>query len=145
MSAIPHAVFDADRYKETTRQQWDMAADAWHRWRPLLSKWLGPATEQMLDMAGVRPGSRVLERSFSAAGFRDVESVRVDAPVMLDSAAECLRFEKESFGALHQMLSGLGPTDQAAAWEEIETALEAFEDESGFAGPCEMVIAVGTK
>jgi hypothetical protein len=145
MSAIPQAVFDADAYKQTTRQQWDKAADAWHRWGPLLSKWLGPATEQMLDMADLRPGSRVLERSFSEAGFKDVETVRVDAPVMLDSAAECLRFEKESFGALHQMLAGLDSSDQASAWVEIETALEAFEDESGFSGPCEMVIAVGTK
>lgn len=25
MSAIPQAVFDADRYKETTRLQWDKA------------------------------------------------------------------------------------------------------------------------
>jgi hypothetical protein len=76
MSAIPQTVFDADAYKETTRRQWDKAADAWHHWGPLFSKWLGPATEQMLDMADVRPGS---------------------------------------------------------------------EDESGFAGPCEMVIASGTK
>jgi len=28
MSAIPQAAFDADRYKETTRQQWDKAACA---------------------------------------------------------------------------------------------------------------------
>ncbi|MCG6965970.1 MAG: class I SAM-dependent methyltransferase [Chromatiaceae bacterium] len=289
MSAIPQAVFDSDRYKQTTRQQWDMAAEAWHRWGPLLSQWLGPATEQMLDMAGVRPGSRVLdvaagagdqtmnvarrvgpegyvlatdisatilrfveklamaeghtqvhtreldgeccdelepgsfdvvvsrvgliyfpdqqralrgmyralrpggkvaaivystadmnrffsvpvsiirrraalppplpgqpgpfslgaegvlETSFANAGFRDVETLRVDAPVVLDSAAECLRFERESFGALHQMLSGLASAEQESAWAEIETALEAFEDERGFAGPCEMVIAVGTR
>ena len=28
MSAIPQAVFDADAYKETTRQQWDKSAYA---------------------------------------------------------------------------------------------------------------------
>lgn len=289
MSAMPQAVFDAERYKATTREQWDKAADAWNRWGPLLSKWLGPATEQMLDMAEVRAGSRVLdvaagageqtmtvarrvgpaghvlatdisapilryveqaakaqghpqvhtrtldgeccdelepevfdavisrvgliyfpdqqralkgmyrvlkpggkiaaivystadtnpffalpvsiirrraalppplpgqpgpfslgaegvlEKSFTAAGFTEVRTVRVDAPVVLDSAAECVRFEKESFGALHQMLSGLAVAEQASAWEEIETALEAFEGEHGFTGPCEMVIAVGTK
>jgi SAM-dependent methyltransferase len=87
----------------------------------------------------------VLEKSFAEAGFTDVETIRVDAPVILESAAECLRFEKESFGALHQMLSGLDPVGQASAWKEIETELAAFEGDGGFAGPCEMVIAVGSK
>lgn len=289
MSTPQQAVFDPVGYKQTTRQQWDRAAEAWDRWGPLLSKWLGSATEQMLDMAAVgrgarvldvaagageqtitiarrvgpegdvlatdisatilryldqrasdeghanirvreldgeeleqlaadsfdavisrvgliyfpdqhkalrgmhrvlKPGGRmaamvystsdrnpffsvpvsiirrraalppplpgqpgpfslggegVLEGLLSDAGFRDVETVRVDAPVLLGSAADCLRFEKESFGALHQMLSGLDAHEQAAAWDEIESALQAFEDERGFSGPCELVIAVGTK
>jgi hypothetical protein len=28
--------FDAQKYKETTRQQWQDAAEAWHRWGPFL-------------------------------------------------------------------------------------------------------------
>lgn len=60
--------FDPVTYKETTRQLWDAAAEAWDRWTPLLREWLGPATERMLDMAGVRPGSRVLD---VAAGAGD--------------------------------------------------------------------------
>ncbi len=289
MSSIQQAVFDPVLYKQTTRQQWEVAADAWHRWGPLLSKWLGPATEHMLDRAGVQTGSRVLdvaagageqtmsiakrigpdghvlatdisstilqyvdqsaqqaghenvhtaeldgecldeldsasfdavvsrvgliyfpdqqkalagmhralkpggkvaaivystaaknpffsvpvsiirrraalppplpgqpgpfslggegvlEQAFGEAGFTDVEIIRMDAPVTLDSAAECLRFERESFGALHQMLSGLDQQGQEEAWQEIEQALEEYEHEGGFSGPCEMVIAVGTK
>jgi len=43
------------------------------------------------------------------------------------------------------MTSGLDSSDQASARVEIETALEASEDESGLAGQCEMVIVVGTK
>ena len=39
------------------------------------------------------------------------------------SAAECVRFERESFGALHQMLAGLPEEGRRAAWEEIEDAL----------------------
>ena len=31
------------------------------------------------------------------------------------------------------------------AWQEIADALQAFEDERGFSGPCELVLAVGTK
>lgn len=53
--------FDAEKYKQTTTQQWNSAAEAWHRWSPLLSRWLGPATETMLDMCEVGAGSRVLD------------------------------------------------------------------------------------
>ena len=60
--------FDATRYKDTTRQQWDAAAQAWDEWGPFLREWLGPATEAMLDLAGVTAGSRVLD---VAAGAGD--------------------------------------------------------------------------
>ena len=53
--------FDPDRYKTTTREQWQSAADAWDRWTPTLQAWLGPATEVMLNLAAVGPGDRVLD------------------------------------------------------------------------------------
>ncbi len=282
-------VFDADKYKQTTLQQWNHAAEAWDRWGTLLSRWLGPATETMLDLAGVAPGSRVLdvaagageqsvaaarrvgssghvlatdisltileyaERSaslaglgnvstlaidgerldeleagpfdavisrvgliyfpdqqkalrgmrdklrdggkvaamvystaerngffsvpvsiirrraalppplpgqpgpfslgrpevletiFTDAGLRDVHIERVEAPVRVGNAAECLQFEQESFGALHQMLGPLSDPEKDQAWEEIEQALRQFETGRQFEGPCEMLIAVGTR
>ncbi len=54
-------VFDPIKYKQTTLQQWNSAAEAWHRWGPLLSLWLGPATETMLDLCNIGQGSRVLD------------------------------------------------------------------------------------
>ena len=288
MTKIPPK-FDAIKYKLTTQQQWDTAAEAWHRWAPLLSRWLGPATETMLDMCDIRSGSRVLdvaagageqtlavaqrignighvlatdisanilsyadnaarlagydnvqtrvidgehlteldsepfdavisrvgliyfpdqqkalsgmkhqlqdngkvaamvystaemnpffsipvsiirrraklpaplagqpgpfslgaegalETAFAQAGFRDIEVRRIDAPVRVSSAAECMQFEQESFGALHQMLSGLSDTEKDEAWNEIEEALSQFESHGRFEGPCEMLVAVGTK
>lgn len=280
--------FDSVKYKETTRAQWQAAAQAWNDWGPLLRAWLGPSTEVMLDMAAIGTGSRVLdvaagagdqtlqvaervgpsghvlatdissnilefaaanarragyrnvetavmdgeqldvpEGTFDAvisrvgliyfpdqqkalagmrralktggrvaaivygpadknqffslpvsiirrranlaapapgqpgpfslgspgvledalrkAGFRDIRSCSVVAPVELKSAAECTRFEKASFGALHQMLSGLDQAGQDAAWQEIEQSLRAFETPAGFQGPCEMLVTVGTK
>lgn len=281
--------FDPIKYKQTTLQQWDSAAEAWHRWGPLLSDWLGAPTETMLEMAGIEEGSRVLdvaagagdqtitvarrvgpsghvlatdlsptvlefaaqrateaglknvetitldgesltelegesfdavisrvgmiyfpdqqgalagmrhalkeggkvaamvystaeknaffsvpvsiirrraklppplpgqpgpfslggdkvlEEAFIKAGFRDVEAKVMDAPLQVNSAAACLQFEKESFGALHQMLSGLVDEEKDQAWLEIEEALGEFQGEDGFRGPCELVIAVGTK
>jgi SAM-dependent methyltransferase len=282
-------VFDPAAYKQTTRRQWDEAADAWNRWTPLLDRWLGPSTELMLDRMGLTQGSRVLDIAAGAgsqtlnaakrvgpsghvlatdlsagilkhakanadlagiahietrvldgedvggieaepfdgvmsrvgliyfpdqhkaltgmraqlrpggrigaityaeadlngffsvpvgiirrraalpaplpgqpgpfslgdpdvlasrlreAGFAGVEIERVAAPVRLGSAQECLQFEKESFGALHQMLAGLSAPEQDDAWDEIEEALRAFEKDGRFEGPCEMLVATGTK
>ncbi|MBW3609648.1 MAG: methyltransferase domain-containing protein, partial [Actinobacteria bacterium] len=65
---MPTTQFDADSYKETTRRQWQEAAEAWHRWGPVLEDWLGAATEAMLDMADVGPGDRVLDVAAGAGG-----------------------------------------------------------------------------
>jgi hypothetical protein len=69
----------------------------------------------------------------------------VAAPLRMSSAAECVRFERESFGALHQMLAGLDDPGRMAAWVEIEEALRGFERPEGFVGPCELIVAVGRK
>ena len=282
-------IFDPIKFKKTTREQWDGAAEAWHRWGPLLNRWLGPATEKMYDMCGIQQGSRVLDvaagageqsveaakrvgssgevvatdlspvileyaessaklagvNNFStevidgeeigrldrgvfdavisrvgliyfpdqqkaltgiyeqlkpggkigvmvygtaenngffsipvgiirkraqlppplpgqpgpfslgqlsvlrdtlaSAGFKDVDVVNIDAPLRLESATECLQFEQESFGALHQMLSGLSAGEQDETWDEIEQALKQYESDGQFNGPCEMLVAVATK
>ncbi len=87
----------------------------------------------------------VFERELTAAGFHDVVIDVVDAPVVLPSAAECVRFERESFGALHQMLAGLDAEQQDLAWKEIEEALRGYETGDGFVGPCELVVAGATR
>src|SRR2546428_6342472 len=60
--------FDAGQYKEATRDQWQDAAEAWHRWGSFLEQWLGEATQQMLDLAGVGEGSRVVDIAAGAGG-----------------------------------------------------------------------------
>jgi len=277
-------VFDPVAYKQTTRQQWEEAAEAWQRWGPTLEEWLGPATELMLDQAGIAVGDRVLdlaagaggqtiaaarrvgssgsvlatdispailayaddaaraagfsnvevremdgeeldledgsfdavisrvgliyfpdrqralreirrvlrtggrlsaivystaernqffsvpiaiirriaglpapapglpgpfslgspgvlEAAYADAGFDDVDVRRLDAPLRFPSAAECVRFERESFGALHAMLAGVTPAEREEAWREIEAQLREFEGPDGFVGPCQLLIA----
>lgn len=90
-----------------------------------------------------QPG--VIEELFKSAGLTNVQSTKIEAPVLLDSAKECLRFEQESFGALHQMLSGLDQSAKDVAWREVETALEQFENGNEFVGPCVMIAASGEK
>lgn len=279
--------FDAKRYKETTREQWQAAAEAWNRWDPIIARWVGPATEQLIDMMRVKPGDAVLdvaagsgsqslllaarvgptgrivatdissnilefaqanarsagfanveirvadgeelavdEKAFDAvmcrlglmyfpdggraltamrralrpggrvggmvfttpeqnqffsipisiirrraglpapapgqpgpfslgsgrleealakAGLREIESRIVPAPLRLASAAECLSFERESFGALHQMLAGLDAVQKDAAWAEIESEFRAFERNGVCELSSEVVIATGTR
>jgi SAM-dependent methyltransferase len=281
--------FDPVQYKTTTRQQWEDAAEAWHRWGPTLEAWLGEATERMLDAAGVTAGNRVLDvaagaggqslaaarrvgpsgsvvatdisptiltyaaksaaeagltniepveadgealdllqaASFDAvicrvgliyfpdqqralagmrralrddgriaaivystpdhneffslpvsiirdraqlppsqpgqpgpfslgapgvlhaalttAGFSDVTVEAVRAPLRLSSAAECVRFERDSFGALHQMLAGVAAHERPAVWDEVEATLSRFEAADGFVGPCELLVGSGIK
>lgn len=288
MSSKPDAPFDADRYKRGTREQWESAAAAWHRWGLQLEAWLGGPTELMLDLAGVttggsvldlaagaggqsiaaarrvgpsgsvlatdispaileyaaseakraglsnvstremdgerldvdadaydavicrlgliffpdqqggltgildalRKGGRVsaivystpdrnqffsvpisiirrranlpaplpgqpgpfslgkpgaLQQAYEAAGFHDVEVRTIEAPVLMKSADEFTRFARESFGALHQMLSGLEPPEREEAWAEIATAMREFEGPHGFSGPCELIVGAATK
>ena len=280
--------FDAAKYKQTTYEQWQAAAEAWHRWSPAINRWLGKATDQLFNLARVSAGDRVLdiaagageqtiaaarrvgrsgyvlatdispnilgfaaamakeqnldnietktmdgenlslpdesfdfafsrvgliyfpdqqralretwrvlkpggrvgaivyatadkneffsipvsiirmraklppplpgqpgpfslgmpgaiEEAYRNAGFTYVQSMRVNSAVIMSSARECLQFEKESFGALHQMLSSLPAEERDAVWSEIEEALRKFEVAGSFAGPCEMIVAVGEK
>ncbi len=45
----------------TPADQWNDAADGWARWAAQASQYLVPATEAMLDLAGIVAGNRVLD------------------------------------------------------------------------------------
>lgn len=53
--------FDAEKYKNAQREQWNKDGAAWRRWNPVLDRWYGEATRQMLDLARIRPGQRILD------------------------------------------------------------------------------------
>jgi SAM-dependent methyltransferase len=87
----------------------------------------------------------LLVDELTAAGFVDVDVRRLGAPLRLSSAAECVRFERESFGALHQMLAGLGHDAQDRVWQDIADALGAFDGPDGFVAPCELLVVGARK
>jgi hypothetical protein len=68
MAAPVTSTFDPIAYKATTQEQWQAAAEAWHRWGPTIEQWLGEATETMLDLAGVGEGARVPDVAAGAGG-----------------------------------------------------------------------------
>jgi hypothetical protein len=53
--------------------------------------------------------------------------------------------ERDSFGALHQMLASLDEAARDQVWADITTALSAYESVVGFVGPCELLVGAGTK
>ena len=60
--------FDQEAFKLATRNQWEKSARGWNDHTPQIRAWLRTATDAMLDMAGISPGSRVLD---VAAGAGD--------------------------------------------------------------------------
>jgi SAM-dependent methyltransferase len=53
--------FDAAKYKNVQREQWNKDGAAWRRWNPILDRWYGEVTRQMLDLARIQPGQRILD------------------------------------------------------------------------------------
>ena len=88
---------DAEAFKFATRRQWDQAASGWNAHTAQIREWLQPATEAMLEMAGVRRGARVLD---IAAGAGDqtldiAQRVGPDGYVLAtDLSASILEFAK---------------------------------------------------
>jgi SAM-dependent methyltransferase len=54
-------LFDAAKYKNAQREQWNKDGAAWRRWNPILDRWYGEATRRMLDLARIQPGQRILD------------------------------------------------------------------------------------
>ncbi|MGA7986400.1 MAG: methyltransferase domain-containing protein [Burkholderiales bacterium] len=59
--AEQQASFDAAKYKNAQREQWNKDGAAWRRWNSALDRWYGDATRQMLDLSRILPGQRILD------------------------------------------------------------------------------------
>lgn len=57
---------DPGEFREGQRQQWDSASSGWRRWSGLIDGSTSGISERLVELAGVEPGSRVLD---IAAGY----------------------------------------------------------------------------
>src|SRR4051794_25185377 len=96
-TSITQPQFDAAKYKNTTREQWQSAAEAWYRWSPTLNDWLGKATDRMLDMTGISPGQKVLDVA-AGAGEQSIAAAKKVGPygyiLATDISSNILEFAK---------------------------------------------------
>ena len=81
-------------------------------------------TEEQINRGTVEQKNRgteeIVQLFISSTGHLFISS-------FLDSAEECVQFEKESFGALNQKMSSLSDREKESVLEEMERELQKFE------------------
>ena len=93
---------DAGEFRTGQRQQWNTAATGWRKWSELIDRGASHISERLVELAGVEPGSRVLD---IAAGYGEpsLTAARVAGPegsvVASDISAEMLAFGRERAAA----------------------------------------------
>jgi ubiquinone/menaquinone biosynthesis C-methylase UbiE len=74
----------------------------------------------------------VLEQTFKAAGFPDVEIHPLTLPVRMASAEECVRYLQDTSPTLREMLLLVSPEARKDTWQKVEDSLSKYEGPSGF-------------
>ena len=93
---------DAGEFRDGQRQQWNRAATGWRKWSELIDESASAISERLVELAGVGPGSRVLD---VAAGYGEpsLTAARRTGPegevVATDISAEMIAFGRERAAA----------------------------------------------
>jgi SAM-dependent methyltransferase len=93
---------EPQQFREGQREQWNTAASGWKRWNELIDAGAAPVSERMVELAGVQPGSRVLD---IAAGYGEPSLTAARAVgesgsvVASDISAEMLAYGRERAAA----------------------------------------------
>lgn len=108
------------------RKQWEGAAPGWAKWEETVADWIAPATEAMLDMAGVGSGARVLDLACGAGSQTLSAARRVGAEghvVASDIADTMLQHVRKNARAAG--LNNVSTT--AGAAEELDVPSGSFD------------------
>jgi enediyne biosynthesis protein CalE5 len=85
-------------FRDAQREQWNVAAKGWSKWRGLMEENVRVISERLVEMANVQPGSRVLDVA-CGLGEPARSAARAAGPegsvVATDIAAEMLAFARE--------------------------------------------------
>jgi ubiquinone/menaquinone biosynthesis C-methylase UbiE len=64
MTSLAHPL-DPKQYKEKERQKWDSVANGWQKWWKLIERDGVKLSRRLIELAKIKPGSRVLDISTS--------------------------------------------------------------------------------
>ena len=70
---------DAGEFRSGQRRDWGTAAKGWHDWQDLIYETTAPVSERLVEMAGIKPGDRVLDVA-AGAGEPALTAARVAGP-----------------------------------------------------------------
>jgi enediyne biosynthesis protein CalE5 len=93
---------DAVEFRDGQRNQWNTAATGWRKWSELIDQAASGISERLVQLAGVEPGSRVLD---VAAGYGEpsLTAARAAGPggqvIATDLSAEMIAFGRERTAA----------------------------------------------
>jgi SAM-dependent methyltransferase len=93
---------DPAEFRTGQKQQWNKAATGWRKWSELIDQSAGGISERLVELAGVEPGSRVLD---VAAGYGEpaMTAAKVagaeGSVVASDISADMLAYGRERAGA----------------------------------------------
>jgi enediyne biosynthesis protein CalE5 len=96
------AVDDPAGFRDTQREQWDVAAPGWKKWSGWWDAHVASVSERLVELAGIEPGNRVLD---VAAGYGEpaltaARKAGADgAVVATDISAEMLSYGRERAAA----------------------------------------------
>jgi ubiquinone/menaquinone biosynthesis C-methylase UbiE len=90
-----------------------------------------------------KPG--LLDELFRAAGFSDVSTTKVAAPMRLPSVEHYLDFIRTSASPILQIIAGMDDGRKNAVWAEIADRLDTFSTPDGWVGPNELLLTVGQR
>jgi ubiquinone/menaquinone biosynthesis C-methylase UbiE len=89
-----------------------------------------------------QPG--LLQELLSSVGFTHIEVRSIDAPLHLKSAHDYIDFLRSAASPIIDMLSGLTPEAQEAAWQDMAEQLQQFNHVNpaapGWTGPNELLL-----
>ena len=109
-----------------TRNTWEAAAPGWAKWERIFSRGLEPATDVLLDMAGVGAGARVLDIA-SGAGHQTLQAARRvgSSGTVVASDISATMLDNVRRNALAAGLSNVTTVESAA--ERLSTADEPYD------------------
>jgi SAM-dependent methyltransferase len=90
-----------------------------------------------------KPG--LIDDLFRKAGFHEIATTRIAAPLNLPAVSDYMKFIRTSAGPIVHILKDLDSVKAEAAWADMEQALSRYETATGWEGPNELLLTAARR